>query len=195
MTIFLDNRYTRLYYSIVTKAKARKVPKKGYREKHHIIPRSMGGSNADENIVSLKAREHFLCHRLLTKMVEGENLMKAWAALRAMALMDPHGERLKEVKMTSHLFETLRKKHAQRTGDLVKARWMDPAYKERVNASYGGTERRRAAALKASTPEVNEKKRRARLGKKHSLETRAKMAAARRAYYERRRVSTASLPA
>jgi len=41
----------------------------GYVEKHHIIPQSIGGKNTQNNIVSLTAKEHRLCHLLLTKMV------------------------------------------------------------------------------------------------------------------------------
>jgi hypothetical protein len=46
------------------------IRKKGdgtYYELHHIIPRSLGGSNEQENLVLLTAREHFLAHYLLYK--------------------------------------------------------------------------------------------------------------------------------
>lgn len=36
-----------------------------YYEKHHIIPKWMGGSDKKENLVLLTAREHYLCHYLL----------------------------------------------------------------------------------------------------------------------------------
>lgn len=39
-----------------------------YGEHHHIMPRSLGGTDKDENIVKLTAREHFICHWLLVKM-------------------------------------------------------------------------------------------------------------------------------
>lgn len=39
-----------------------------YGEHHHIMPRSLGGTDEDENIVKLTAREHFICHWLLVKM-------------------------------------------------------------------------------------------------------------------------------
>ena len=39
-----------------------------YTEKHHIIPRSLGGSNDIDNLVRLTAKQHFICHKLLTKM-------------------------------------------------------------------------------------------------------------------------------
>ena len=38
-----------------------------YKERHHIVPRSEGGSDEPSNIVSLTAREHFLAHWLLYK--------------------------------------------------------------------------------------------------------------------------------
>ena len=39
-----------------------------YGEHHHIMPRLLGGTDKDENIVKLTAREHFICHWLLVKM-------------------------------------------------------------------------------------------------------------------------------
>lgn len=80
--IFIDNKYTHWYYLIISQAKNRKVF--GYTEKHHVIPKSLGGSNKSSNLVSLTAREHFICHRLLTKMVEGldrQKMIHAWWAM------------------------------------------------------------------------------------------------------------------
>lgn len=67
--MYLQNKYTRWYYNIVNAAQNRSI--NGYVEKHHIIPKSLGGSNKKINIVSLTAREHFICHWLLTKMTHG----------------------------------------------------------------------------------------------------------------------------
>ena len=39
-----------------------------YGEHHHIKPRSLGGTDENENIVKLTAREHFICHWLLVKI-------------------------------------------------------------------------------------------------------------------------------
>lgn len=39
-----------------------------YYEKHHIIPRCIGGSDNELNLVLLTAREHFLAHYLLCKI-------------------------------------------------------------------------------------------------------------------------------
>ena len=61
--IFLENKYTSWYFSIIRNANSNSG---SYVEKHHIIPRCIGGSDHKENLVSLTAREHFVCHLLLT---------------------------------------------------------------------------------------------------------------------------------
>jgi len=58
--------YARIYKAIIDNRIA--SPFNGYGENHHIIPKSVGGSNEPSNIVRLTAREHFLCHYLLSKM-------------------------------------------------------------------------------------------------------------------------------
>ena len=37
-----------------------------YHERHHIVPKCMGGTNDEDNLIDLFAREHFEAHRLLT---------------------------------------------------------------------------------------------------------------------------------
>ena len=65
--MYLTNKYTVWYYNIIARANQR-VNQEGYFEKHHIIPRSLGGSNEVSNLVKLTAKEHFICHMLLPKM-------------------------------------------------------------------------------------------------------------------------------
>lgn len=76
MSIFIQNKYYSWYYSIINSAKnqSRKRLKRNnplyiYYEKHHIIPKSLSGSNDKDNLVLLTAREHFICHILLTKFI------------------------------------------------------------------------------------------------------------------------------
>jgi len=52
----------------------------GYFEKHHIIPRCLGGSDEPSNIVRLTGREHFVAHVLLAKIHGG----KLWVAVLRM---------------------------------------------------------------------------------------------------------------
>jgi len=72
--MFLDNKYTKWYYQIIDHAKSTK--RTGYLESHHIIPKSLGGSDAADNKVKLTAREHFVTHKLLIKMTRGRNRCK-----------------------------------------------------------------------------------------------------------------------
>jgi hypothetical protein len=57
--IFIENKYTIWYNKIINSSKTRKLSNNVYTERHHIIPRSVGGSNDDSNIAILTAREHF----------------------------------------------------------------------------------------------------------------------------------------
>ena len=50
-----------------------------YTEKHHIVPRCIGGSNEVSNLTDLTWREHQLAHKLLTKIFP-ENVKLARAA-------------------------------------------------------------------------------------------------------------------
>ena len=58
--------YSKIYRKIIDHRKNN--PYNGYVERHHILPKSLGGTNSLDNLVDLTAREHFLCHLLLTKM-------------------------------------------------------------------------------------------------------------------------------
>jgi hypothetical protein len=61
--------YIKIYNSITTKAKNlnRKKSKEQYYEWHHVLPKCLNGSD-DDNLVLLTAKEHFICHHLLTKI-------------------------------------------------------------------------------------------------------------------------------
>lgn len=58
--------YQKHYDALVERAKDRVLS--GYKERHHIIPKCMGGPNKKENLVYLTAREHFVAHQLLVKI-------------------------------------------------------------------------------------------------------------------------------
>jgi len=66
--------YRHIYLNIIFRAQndylsRLKLKKHGmYFEKHHVLPRSLGGKNIASNIVLLTGREHFICHWLLFKM-------------------------------------------------------------------------------------------------------------------------------
>lgn len=84
--MFEENKYARWYFQIVEKARNQcRIKAKGdYFEKHHIIPKSLGGSNAPDNLVLLTFKEHFICHRLLCKMTSGPSKRKMQHAVATM---------------------------------------------------------------------------------------------------------------
>lgn len=55
------------------------VPDGEYKERHHILPKCMGGNDEENNLVDLYAREHYEVHRLLAQENPNENdLVCAW---------------------------------------------------------------------------------------------------------------------
>lgn len=66
--------YKKIYDQIIERAQNRVL--ESYTEKHHIIPKCLGGSDDKENLIRLTAREHFLCHRLLCEIYPQESKLK-----------------------------------------------------------------------------------------------------------------------
>ena len=113
--------YNKIYYQIIDRAKDRVI--EGYVEKHHIVPKSMGGDNSKTNIVALTAREHFLSHMLLCEIYPSNNKLK-----HALFLMAIGKQKVKEKTyiIGSRVYERLRKdfskmltgkKHSKETCD------------------------------------------------------------------------------
>jgi hypothetical protein len=67
------------YQQLIEKAKSRN--NHGYTEKHHIIPRCIGGSNNRDNLVNLTPEEHYIAHQLLVKMYPDNNKLIMAAAM------------------------------------------------------------------------------------------------------------------
>ena len=68
--------YIKIYNNLVSNKTHRKKGKDVYYESHHIIPKSLGGDNEKSNLVLLTSREHFVAHRLLTKIYPNSWKMK-----------------------------------------------------------------------------------------------------------------------
>lgn len=58
--------YSRHYNLLIDRSRTRTI--EGYTEKHHVIPRCLGGTDDDQNIVDLTPEEHYLAHQLLVKI-------------------------------------------------------------------------------------------------------------------------------
>lgn len=91
--------YQRIYTNIVERAKDRLL--ETYTEKHHIIPKCMGGSDNPENLVSLTPEEHYVAHQLLTKMYPDNG-----ALAKAAMMMTAN-------RPSNKVYGWLRKRHAK----------------------------------------------------------------------------------
>lgn len=71
--------YALAYNRLIAKARQR-VAIDGYVERHHILPKALGGTDDSSNLVALTAREHFIAHLLLARLHGGS----MWYALAIM---------------------------------------------------------------------------------------------------------------
>jgi hypothetical protein len=71
--------YERIYNQLIQYRKTNPILS-GYKENHHIIPSSLGGSDDKTNKVALTGREHYIAHLLLARFNRcAENAHAIWA--------------------------------------------------------------------------------------------------------------------
>jgi predicted Zn-ribbon and HTH transcriptional regulator len=110
--------YQRIYDQIIDRAKNRISPI-GYYETHHIVPKCLGGSDDPENLANLTAREHFICHWLLTRIYPEDR--KLSYALWCMCNMKAH-VRHGYYTVSSRLYEEARIKFSIANSIQMKGR-------------------------------------------------------------------------
>lgn len=151
--------YERIYNELVSNAKQR-GPIEGYTETHHIIPKSMGGSDDKENLVVLTAREHFIAHWLLYKIHRNHSMACAW---KMMCVGDDRHSRY-----TSHSF-----KYAKETFSQTMKEYQTGE----TNSFFG---RKHSEETKKYMSEYQKGELSPNYGKTPSDETRAKMSESRK---------------
>lgn len=72
-----SEHYHRRYLKFIDQRKHRDALL-GYTEDHHIIPKSLGGSDSRDNIITLTAREHYIAHWLLWKSYTSKKMHDAF---------------------------------------------------------------------------------------------------------------------
>jgi len=60
--------YRKQYSLLILKYGNHTKPGDVYTERHHVVPKSMGGSDSKDNLVYLSARAHYIAHYLLWKI-------------------------------------------------------------------------------------------------------------------------------
>jgi len=98
--------HKKIYNNLIDKRKKNPLSNDVYGEFHHIVPKSLGGSDENDNIIKLTAREHFICHLLLSEMYEKETFN--WYKMNHAFQMMCANSGLQFRYMNSHIYELKR---------------------------------------------------------------------------------------
>lgn len=142
--MFIQNKYTKWYNNIISSANNRIIA--GYTEKHHIVPKSIGGTDDHSNIVILTAKEHFICHLLLTRMTTGLHNKSMWHAAWKMA--NQKREYQYRYKVSSRIYEIIKASNAKA---LSEANTGKPSGRKGIPCTWGN---KISASLKGIKPTV-----------------------------------------
>lgn len=176
---FIKNKYYHWYCSIITNSR----PIVGYTEHHHIIPRSLGGNDDVTNVVQLTAREHFICHVLLTKFTTGTDRHKMLYAANMMSQISRDYQ--SRYIPNSKIYEMLKKEFGVMHSERLTGKQLTIEHRNKISQSLRGriastaTIQKRIAKTtgKKRTPEQKERMRQAQLNRKQkTLEEKLKIA-------------------
>lgn len=177
--MFIDNKYTKIYYRIINNAiLANRLKLKPnninyiYYEKHHIIPKTLGGTNDVNNIVLLTGKEHYIVHLLLCKMTSSTNKHKMINALIKLSFAKSNGQ----MRYTSRSYNLTRKFIAIKNSETMKGKPKSNQMRERLSLSRKGmkfTEKHKYN-LSLSKQNTNIGAQNPFYGKSHSEETKIK---------------------
>jgi hypothetical protein len=146
--------YQKHYDLLIERARVREKPA-GYSERHHIIPRCLGGSDELKNIVSLTAREHFLAHLLIAKAFPSELKLSQTAYMMA---------NFGQNTINSKTYSILRSAHKVRMSKFMKEYCADPEVKRKKSKDMLGDKNPMSGKVGGLNPFY---------GKTHSSDTRA----------------------
>jgi len=135
--MYLQNKYTTWYNNIIATAKSRVLPKEIYTEKHHIIPRSLGGSNHVSNLVILTAKEHRFVHILLPRMTINPIHTKSMWYAAWMILRTKNKDQRRTISKGS-AYELAKIKIAEFSSQLHKGKIVSEETKHKISAKAKG---------------------------------------------------------
>lgn len=102
----------------------------GYSEKHHIVPRSMGGSNRASNLVRLTPSDHLFAHKLLAKI---HNTRGMWFAFLTMC--SKGGQSARGIVASRREYERARLAYAEslKTDHPMKGKKLSDESRKRIS--------------------------------------------------------------
>lgn len=103
-----NNKYKNWYFRIIHNRLKHQILNQ-YTETHHIIPKCLGGLNCSSNLVELTAREHYICHLLLTSIFPPSSIeyKKMWKAFALMAWYKSENQ-YREYKINNRIYQKLK---------------------------------------------------------------------------------------
>ena len=136
---FIKNKYNNWYFKIIDNALSQERVKgdDNYYEKHHIIPRSIGGNDSKENLVLLTAREHYICHWLLIKFTFGINKSKMVYAFNQMNICENEHSFGKRYR-NSYAYEFFKKEYSLIHSETMSNRIITKETKIKLSKSKTG---------------------------------------------------------
>jgi hypothetical protein len=180
--------YKKLYNSIIKNAKDKEVNRENlklqgeYFERHHIVPKSSGGSDNKDNLVLLEAREHFICHWLLYKIDPCSANAFSWWIMSTDSGKENHSGRKRS---NSTQYSYARKAFSKHISKVNKGRVHTPearknmseASKGEKNSMYG---KKHSDEHKAYLSDINRGEKNGFFGKTHTPDARKKMSDAKK---------------
>lgn len=141
--------YARIYELLIEKRRIERITRSDcYCERHHFIPRCMGGGNEAWNLVYLTAKEHFVAHHLLWKSNPSNIKL-----LNAFVAMCTKQERQKERKLyvSAKRYEALKNAYAESRRRMFADMPEEQRLLRRANIKAGCAKRtpEQKAAIKA----------------------------------------------
>lgn len=99
--------YKLIYDNLIRKYKQLNLKYDKTTERHHIIPRCIGGTNNFDNLIVVPTRVHYLLHLLLWKIKDytKEQHNKLTSALVCMSRLPINKEKRRKIKFNSILYE------------------------------------------------------------------------------------------
>jgi hypothetical protein len=185
-----DNKYTRWYTQIITRSVNRVLDPGVYTESHHIIPKSFGGNNSKSNLAILTAREHFICHWLLSKMFDGILRRKMIYAVRFMCTIK--SDRKYNTKITARVYASTKETIARMGASEETKQKMSVARLGKKKSEETKQKMSEAQLGKKVSEETRQKFREANIGKKVSEETRQKLRSKKHTEESKKKIGEAS---
>lgn len=188
-----NSHYVNRYFKFINSIPRNRNIK--YTEKHHIIPKCLGGDNEEKNIIRLTYREHFIAHLILTKCFYNRNRTKMVYAFNVMLSVNKTLHK-REILKNSRYYDIKRKQWFQtcsgknsplfgksfskETKEKMKASWSEER-KQKMRELLSDPTRRSKMGRKRKEklPKIYKERKKPEnftmAGKSHSEETKIKM--------------------